>query len=128
MQSLPEAPDLLSAVAAWIETSAGPALGGADRFHARVAVNALRVVERELRAGAGHHEPDRDALSRLCNTAPGAGDRELLRAVADEVRSGHHDERASQVRDVLHALAVRKLMVHNPRYLVAGDVPVEVRL
>ncbi len=127
MQSLPEAPDLLSAVAAWIETSAGPALVGANRFHARVAVNALRVVEREMRAGVSHHAPDRGALSRLCELSPDAGDRDLLRAVAEEVRSGHLDEQAPQVRDVLHALAVRKLAVQNPGYLLAGDVAGEVQ-
>ena len=45
----PRADELIDAVARFIETVAAPQLSGHAAFHARVAVNALRIVERELR-------------------------------------------------------------------------------
>ncbi|MDX6742746.1 DUF6285 domain-containing protein [Actinocorallia sp. A-T 12471] len=70
MQNIPSTPGLVQAVAEWLEGPALAALDGADRFHARVAANVLRSVERELRAGPSHHDLDRAAFTALLPPAP----------------------------------------------------------
>lgn len=118
MQHLPEAPDLVDAVAEWLEGALPSTLSGADRFNARVAVNALRIVERELRAGPTHHDRDRHAFAALVGPAP---DGELVEALAHQVRAGELDDRVPELLAVLHAYTVRRLQVDNPRYLAAAD-------
>lgn len=122
MQSLPTTPDLVEAVAEWIEGPLASGLAGAERFNARVAANVLRTVERELRAGASHHDQDRAALSQFL--PPGTrmdSDDALVAAVADRVRQGDLDDRRSELLSVLHGYTVRKLQLGNPRYLASED-------
>lgn len=120
MQNRPDAPDLVAAVAEWLEQHAGPALtgGGATHtaFHARVAANALRIVERELRAGEDHHAADRRALAGFLNETAG-DDRDMLRRLASRIRSGELDDKTDDLVGVLTPLARRKLLIANPRYL-----------
>src|SRR5262249_61222377 len=48
MQDRPTALELLAAVRGFLEEDLGPALEGRRRFHALVAANVLRILEREL--------------------------------------------------------------------------------
>src|SRR5262249_57680668 len=48
MQDRPTALELLAAVRGFLEDDLGPALEGRRRFHALVAANVLRILEREL--------------------------------------------------------------------------------
>lgn len=122
MQTLPNTPDLVEAVAEWIEGPLATSLTGAERFNARVAANVLRMVERELRAGATHHDEDRTALAEFLTpgTAPESDDA-LVAAVAVRVRAGDLDERRPELLTALHGYTVRKLQVGNPRYLTSED-------
>ncbi|MGH3948902.1 MAG: DUF6285 domain-containing protein [Pseudonocardiaceae bacterium] len=115
MQNRPDAPDLIAAVAEWIEDHAVPALSGGTAFHGRVAVNALRIVERELRAGPDHHAADRAALAAFVDEP--AGDADLLRRLAERIRSGELDGEFDSVLGALRPLSERKLLIANPRYL-----------
>jgi hypothetical protein len=122
MQTLPNAPDLVEAVAEWIEGPLSTALTGSERFNARVAANVLRTVERELRAGAAHHDQDRVALSEFLS--PGTeveSDDALVAAIAARVRAGDLDARRPELLTALHGYTVRKLQVGNPRYLASED-------
>ena len=58
----PTASELLDAVIGFIEQRAGPQLTGRDSFLARVAVNALTAVKREIESGA---RAETDATERL---------------------------------------------------------------
>ena len=53
MQDRPTVLELLAAVRGFLEDDLGPVLEGRRRFHALVAANVLRIVEREL---AGEEE------------------------------------------------------------------------
>jgi hypothetical protein len=70
----PTAAELIAAVAEFIEKEVAPQLEGHTAFHTRVALNALRIVERELerdcRGGADEAELYR--LRALCGTSAGA--------------------------------------------------------
>jgi aminoglycoside phosphotransferase (APT) family kinase protein len=99
----PSAAELVVAVRGWI---GGLELGGHDAFLARVAANALRIVERELAYGP---ELARRHAARLAALGV-ADDAEL----AAQVRAGRDD--AATVAAV-RAAVVDKLTVADPRQL-----------
>ena len=66
----PTALELIDAVARFIEERAAPALKDRDAFHARVAVNALGVVRRELEAGAAAEAAFERCGGRSTRTVP----------------------------------------------------------
>jgi hypothetical protein len=82
---------------------------GAARFEARVARNALGVVERELRFGAALAATHARRLSDL-----GFADDAALAAA---LRAGELDEDWDRVASALAASARDQLLVANPSYL-----------
>lgn len=104
----PRAGALVEAVREFLERDVLDAVEGGVRFHLRVAVNALRIVERELTHGPGHAEEHRARLARLgCRD-----DRELVDLVRSQDLEADPDLKAALV-----ALVRAKLAVANPRYL-----------
>ncbi len=104
----PSAGQLIEAVREWLERDVVPATEGRLRFHARVAVNVLGMVEREIELGPAHAEAHRARLARLGV----ADDTELAAAI----RRGDFDDRAPELRDLLREATADKLAVANPRY------------
>jgi hypothetical protein len=100
----PTAIELVQAVREFLERDVMDATEGRVRFHARVAVNALGMVEREL---AGSPLPELAERAR-------ADERRL----AAEIRAGAHDDDAAVRADVRERVR-RKLLVANPSYLPA---------
>ncbi len=64
----PTAAELIEAVRAYVEDEVLPATEGAVHFHGQVAVNALKIVERELASGDGPRAAHERRLARagLC--------------------------------------------------------------
>lgn len=85
MHHHPTALELLEAVRDFLEQRAMPALEGRNAFHARVAVNALDIVRRELQLGnaaaTGEHQRLENLLQQQGEAA--ALDRELCRRIRD---------------------------------------------
>jgi hypothetical protein len=82
---------------------------GRVQFHTRVAVNALRMVERELDDATVMQDRHRARLAAL-----GCGsDAEL----ADAIAAGALDSRLDEVRSIVLESVVDKLTVANPGYL-----------
>jgi aminoglycoside phosphotransferase (APT) family kinase protein len=107
----PTAAELVEAAREWVDGDVRGATEGRVAFHARVAVNALAIVERELELGAAHRAAHAARLAGL-----GCADEAELVA---QIRSGELDDRAEDVR-LLVAESVRaKLEVANPRWLEA---------
>ena len=106
---VPTAAQLIEAVREFVEGDVMEATEGRVRFHARVAVNVLRMVERELELGAGQAAAHREALARL-----GVSDEAELAAA---IRDGRLDNRRPELVDVLRQTVRAKLEVANPRYL-----------
>lgn len=105
----PTAVELVEAVREHLDTVVDGAEGDAARYDARVARNALAVVERELRLGPDLAEDHRRRLAGLgC-----ADDGELVAAL----RSGGLDDDLDAVGTVLAASARDQLRVANPAYL-----------
>jgi hypothetical protein len=102
----PTAAELVAAVAEFLETDVRESTVGQVNFHARVAANALRIVERELLVGAAT-EVD-GVLARF-----GFADETVLAAA---IRRGSLDDRAEAVTNCLRALVSHRLAVAHPKY------------
>ncbi|SPM28296.1 hypothetical protein MTAB308_1782, partial [Mycobacterium terramassiliense] len=102
----PLAAELVAAVAEFLETEVREATGGQVNFHARVAANALRIVERELL-------DESEAESAAALAGLGFGDEERLAAA---IRAGELDGRADEVTACLRTLVRNRLAVAHPGY------------
>lgn len=105
----PTAAELVEAVREWVDGDVRAATDGRVAFHARVAVNALRMVERELALGPAQGEAHGQRLAAL-----GCSDDADLAA---RIRSGALDDRADEVRTAVAATVRAQLEVANPRWL-----------
>ena len=100
------APDLVAAVADLLEGALVPALSGPESFQARVAVRALRIVERELE----HSPPAADRLT-------GPDGAEVTRAaLATSIKQGYLDAADPAVRELLARDVLDRIGVDSPDY------------
>jgi len=102
----PSAAELVAAVAEFLDGEVRSATTGAVNFHALVAANALRIVEREL-LDSGADAP----LAALA--ALGYADEDAL---AGAIRAGELDSRDTEVVSCLRALVRHRLAVAHPGY------------
>lgn len=102
----PTAAELVAAVADFLDNDVRAATSGQVSFHARVAANVLRTVERELRNGE-----DGDVLDGLADL--GFEDESGFAAA---IRGGELDDRADHVTAVLRKLVRHRLAVAHPGY------------
>ncbi|MGV0741763.1 DUF6285 domain-containing protein [Mycolicibacterium sp. XJ870] len=102
----PTAAELVAAVAEFLDTEVRDNTGGAVNFHARVAANALRMVERELTA-------DSPATATAALADLGYDDEAAL---AQAIRAGELDDRPDAVTACLRALVRRRLAAAHPGY------------
>lgn len=105
----PSAAELVAAVAEFLERDVLPGAEGRTRFHLRVAVNVLGMVERELHLGPRQQVDHAERLGAL-GFADDAG-------LAEAIRQGALDDRFEEVRTLLVQTTRDKLAVANPRYL-----------
>lgn len=114
MQDAPTTKELISAVRAFLEEKAMPELEGHTAFHARVAANALGIVERELKLG-----PDARAqeLSRLQTLLGHDGHLEdLNKEFATKIRDGAMDLKTPGLRQHLWLTTLDKIAIDQPKY------------
>jgi hypothetical protein len=110
----PTAAELVAAVADFLDNDVRAATGpdsrladvGQVNFHARVAANVLRIVERELTDDSAT-----EVTGRLAEL--GFSDEAQLAAA---IRAGELDERASDLLPALRTLVRRRLAVAHPGY------------
>jgi hypothetical protein len=81
---------------------------GRIRFHTRVAINVLNMVQRELDVGQAQEAAHDDRLRRL-----GYDDDAALAAA---IRRGDVDDRYDEVKAAIEASVDDKLAVANPKY------------
>lgn len=104
----PTAAELIDAVAGFLEGEVRANTTGAVNFHALVAANALRIVERELR-------DDRDPPTYL-----GYLNEDSLAAA---IRAGELDGRDAEVLAGLRAVVGHRLAIAHPGYDAATPSP-----
>lgn len=97
----PTAAELVAAVAEFLETDVRDGTSGSVGFHARVAANVLRTVERELLDDGAAPEllgfPDEQALAKA-------------------IRAGDLDGRGPELLPALQSLVRHRLAVAHPGY------------
>lgn len=101
MNGKPTAAELVAAVAEFLEGEVRAATTGAVNFHALVAANALRIVERELL-----DQSDPPSLMGFADEA----------ALAKAIRAGELDGRDADVLTCLRAVVGRRLAISHPGY------------
>jgi hypothetical protein len=116
-QDRPTAAELVQAVREFLEHDVMSATSGRVQFHARVAANALGVVERELTNGQGLADAERERAAGLLGHHDDV--RLLERELAARIRDGSLDDRLDELRDHVRATVREKLLVANPGYLPA---------
>jgi Domain of unknown function (DUF6285) len=115
MQDRPTAVELLEAVREFLERDVMPATEGRVRFHSRVAVNALGMLERELRLGPELDAAERDRLAALLGHDADLA--ALTAKLAGRIRDGSLDDRRDEVVDAVRESVRAKLLVANPDYV-----------
>lgn len=114
MQDPPSAAELAAAVRDFLKEEASPALQGRLAFMMRVAVNALGVVERELRLGPAAEAQEHAGLVALLGRDGEL--EELNRELCRLIRDGQLDERDSALMAHLRATTLAKLAIDQPTY------------
>jgi hypothetical protein len=102
----PTAAELVAAVADFLDNDVRSATEGQVGFHARVAANVLRIVERELT-----DDTAADVTASL--TALGFADEAQLAAA---IRAGTLDDRAAELLPILRTVVRHRLAVAHPGY------------
>jgi hypothetical protein len=102
----PTAAELVAVVADFLANDVRSATDGQVNFHARVAANVLRIVEREL-----IDDSAAEVTGKLAEL--GFADEAQLAAA---IRSGALDERADDVLPTLRTLVRHRLAVAHPGY------------
>lgn len=110
LHDAPSARELVEAVREFLERDVMAATEGRVQFHARVAVNVLKIVEREL-ADGGRSEAAH--LSRL--EALGVADDAALAAALRDGTIG--DDRLAEATEAIRASVHDKLAIANPKHL-----------
>ena len=114
MYDRPEISELVAAVREFVERRALPALEGHTAFHARVAANALAIVERQLRLGAESEAAERLRLRALLGRDGSLA--ELNRELCARIRSGELGLATPGLAEHLRATTLAKLAVDQPHY------------
>jgi hypothetical protein len=104
----PTAGELLEAAEEYLLGPVSDSTGGQVRFHARVAANVLRIVGRQLQAGAAPEARARQGLAAL-----GASSFPDLAAA---IRAGRYDDREGELFHFLWSSVADRLAVVNPRH------------
>ena len=111
----PNAAELVEAVREFLEDHVSPNVEGQLAFHARVAANALAIVERTYSLGEAM---DAAELERLKDLLDKDGNLPELNAVlCRAIRAGEMDNQRGALLEHLRLTAEDKITLANPRYL-----------
>ena len=116
MHDQPAAHELVAAVRRFLEETARPALTGHAAFHARVAENALAIVERELLTKHDNETDEKQRLISLLGDVSETSLEYLNRELSGAIRSGKMTLETPGLFDHLKATAIAQLKVDQPRY------------
>jgi hypothetical protein len=113
----PTAAELIAAVAEFIETKATPHLDARTAFHAKVAVNVLRIVERELdRERHAGNQAELERLRALCSAGNDADLAALNRELCARISDGRIAIDDPALQEHLMSSVLDRIAVDNPKY------------
>ena len=117
VMSHPTASELVRAVAQWLD-DVRPQLDPRNAYLARVASNALAIVERELTLGAGAEAALAPQLAALLHCEDDADEHyaELIRALCERLRSGDMGFDTPGLLSFLREDTLARLAIDQPGY------------
>ncbi len=104
----PTMAELIEAVREFLENDVMAATQGRVNFHTRIAVNVLKIVERELVASSLQDEHHAQRLAALGFESDAA--------LAAAIRSGSLDDKFDELVAAVQLSVADKLAVANPKY------------
>lgn len=110
----PNTRELVEAVREFIENKVQPDIQGKTAFHTRIAINALKIVERELTKGPELNRREETRLKKILGREGTL--EELNKALCKGLRKGDIDHRDPGLLAHLRLTALGKLSVDNPNY------------
>ncbi len=113
-ENRPTSLDLLEAVAEFVEKTIMPKLDSYSAFHARVAVNALGIVRREIELGGALNEAEQKRLSLLLKHDGGLN--ELNALLCQRIRDGEIEHADPDLIEHMRTTTMGKLSIDNPEY------------
>lgn len=116
MYSAPSSTELLQAVKAFIDGVAKDQLTGHAKFHARVAMNVLDTVLREIEQRPEAEADEHKRLLELLKTEPDTDTDALNHALSESIRTGAIELDDAQLRDHLKRTTIAQLLIDQPRY------------
>ncbi len=117
MHEAPSAAELVAAVRAFITDTVALQLTGHAAFHARVAANALAIVERELATRKAAEAREAERLRALLPDAPiGADVAALNHALCEAIRCGGVTAATPGLLEHLRLSTIDQLAVDQPTY------------
>ena len=106
--------ELLSAVRGFLKAEMLPLLGGTEKYHVQVAINALGILGRELTGGVQFDAAEQERLTSLVGAA---GTREELnRLLCGRIRERKITYRDPILIDHLVKTTMAKMSIDNPKY------------
>ena len=114
MQDQPTAEELVGAVRDFILNVAMPQLQARDAFHARVAANALGIVQRELEIAPDANAQEHDRLRQLVGVDGTL--EELNRELCNRIRAGEMGPDTPGMTEHLWDTTLTKLGIDQPKY------------
>jgi hypothetical protein len=117
MISHPTAVELVRAVAHWID-DVRPNLDARNAYLARVAINALAIVDRELSQSDAAESALMPRLSKLIgnDSAAGSDYESLTRALCERLRNGSMGVDTPELVALLRDDTLAKLAIDQPNY------------
>lgn len=116
MYEQPSSSDLIAAVREFLQSTVTPALSGHAAFHARVADNALAILEREMALGPEALARERLGWIALLGADDAATVEDLRARAAALIRDGAIDITMPGLLDHLAQTAADRVAIEQPKY------------
>lgn len=113
--SQPDALVLFAVAIDALEETVYPTLAGAERYHARVAINALRIVQREFSLKPSFDREETAELQALRDAGGGAPT--TMDMLTAQIEAGVQPLENPALIEFLSRCVQRSLTVNNPRWL-----------
>ena len=114
MQDQPTPFEIMGAVAEFLRSVVAAEASPRTAFVARVAANALAILEREARLGPAADAREHARLVKLLGREGSLAD--LHRALARQLREGTRDEHDAALMEHLEATVADKIAIANPKW------------
>lgn len=117
MHDQPSVSELVTAVRGFISDSAAPQLTGHAAFHARVAINVLDIVLRDLDGRGENDLKEAASLAALLDVSPGAHSHpEMVRMLCQKLIASELTLETPGLLEHLKSTAIAQLEVDQPKY------------